>query len=50
MADKFDVIPNDDTLNHPFCRLQLVVEMFGHSTQWTKRLKFEVEVVKPSNK
>ena len=25
--------PNDDTQNYPFCRLQLVVETFGHSTK-----------------
>ena len=29
MADKLMYIPNDDTQNHPFCRLQLVVEKFG---------------------
>ena len=28
-------IHNDDTLNYPFGRLQLVVETFGHST-WSK--------------
>ena len=32
LADKLMYIPNDDTQNNPFCRLQLVVEMFGHST------------------
>ena len=26
MADKLTFIPNDDTLNYPFCRLKLVVE------------------------
>ena len=26
MADKVMYIPNDDTQNYPFCRLQLVVE------------------------
>ena len=30
-------IPNDDTQNNPFCRLQLVIEMFGHSTLWTNQ-------------
>ena len=25
-------IPNSDTQNYPFCRLQLVAETFGHST------------------
>ena len=32
MGDKLMYIPNDDTQNYPFCRLQLVVEMYGHST------------------
>ena len=32
MADKFMHIPNDDTQNSPFCRLQLIVEKFGHTT------------------
>ena len=33
MADKLRYIPNDDTENYPFCRLQLVVETFEHSTK-----------------
>ena len=32
MADKFMYIPNGDTQNYPFSRLQLVVETFVHST------------------
>ena len=32
MADKLMYIPDDDTQNYPFCRLQLVIETFGHST------------------
>ena len=32
MADKLIYIPNNDAQNYPFCRLQLVVETFGHST------------------
>ena len=32
MADKLMYITNDDTQNYPFCRLQLVVGTFGHST------------------
>ena len=28
-------IPNDDTQNYPFFRLQFVVEMFGHLTYWS---------------
>ena len=30
MADKLMYIPNDNKQNYPFCRLQLVVETFGH--------------------
>ena len=32
MADKFMFIHNDDTQHFPLYRLQLVVEMFIHST------------------
>ena len=32
MADKFMYIPNDDTPNYPFCRLELVAETFRQST------------------
>ena len=32
MEDKFFYSPNDNTKNLPFCRLQIGVEMFGHST------------------
>ena len=32
MADKLMYIPNDNTHNYPFCRLQLVFETFEHST------------------
>ena len=42
MADKFIYIPNDDTQNYPFCRLNLVVKTFGHSTKWTTQLKFNI--------
>ena len=28
MANKLKNIPNDDTQNYPFCRLQLVVKTF----------------------
>ena len=34
-------IPNDDTQNYPFSRLELVVHKFEHSTKWTKQLKFK---------
>ena len=40
MADKLMYIPNDDKQNQTFCRLQLVIETFGHSTLWTNELKF----------
>ena len=32
IADEMMYIPNDDTQKYPFYRLQLLVEMFGHST------------------
>ena len=32
MANKLMYISNVNTQNYPFCRLQLVVETFGHST------------------
>ena len=32
MADTFLYIPNDDIKNYHLCRLQLVVERFGHLT------------------
>ena len=49
MAVKFMYIPNYDTQNYYFCRLQLVVEVFRHSTKCTNQLKFTI-VVKPTNK
>ena len=39
MANKLMYIPNDDTQNYP-CILQLVVEIFGHSTKWTNQSNF----------
>ena len=32
VAEKLMYIPNDDTQNYLFCRLQIVVETLGHST------------------
>ena len=32
MTDKLINIPNNNTLNNPLCKIQLVVEMFGSST------------------
>ena len=44
-------IPNDDTLDYPFCRLQLIVETFGNGTQWIKlKLTNVSKVIKPTNK
>ena len=42
MTDNIMHIPEDDTQNYPFCRSQLVIEMFGHSTKWTKQSKFRI--------
>ena len=39
MADKVMYIPNDNTQNYSLCRLELVVETFGQSTQWTNQSK-----------
>ena len=50
MADKLMHIPNGDTQCYPFCRLQLVVETFRHSTKWTNQLNFNKKVVKPTKK
>ena len=52
MANKLMWISNDDTQKYPFCRLQFVVETFGHSTLWTNQSKFtEVpKVIKPTIK
>ena len=44
MADKLMYIPNYDTHNYPFCRLQLVVETFGHLINQSK-----FKVLKPTN-
>ena len=40
MTYKLMYIPNDDTKNNSFCRFQLVVETFGHSTKETNQSKF----------
>ena len=45
MGDKLMYIPNDDTQNYHFFRLQLVLESFGHSN-----LIKVPKVVKPTNK
>ena len=39
MAYKLIYIPNDDTQNHPLCRLKLVVKTFKHSTLSTNQSK-----------
>ena len=45
-------IPNDDSQNYHFCRLQLVVETFGHSIYQRNQLNLILvpKVVKPTNK
>ena len=46
-------IPNENTQNYPFCRLQLVVETFGNSTKCepTNQNTLKVpKVFKPMNK
>ena len=45
-------IPNNDTQNHIFYRLKLVVETFEHSSSWTNHLKYTKvpKVVKLTNK
>ena len=40
ISDKYKYISNDNKQNYHFCRLQLVVEMFGHPTRWTNQSKF----------
>ncbi len=47
MADKFMEIPNDDTQNDPFWRLQLMVETFGHQLNDTIKVP---KVAKQTNK
>ncbi len=37
MAGNLMFIPNDDTQNYPFCRLQLVVKTFEHSSAWNNQ-------------
>ena len=52
MTVKLMYITDDDTQNYPLCRLQLVVEMFAHSTWWINQSKFPKvpKVVRPTNK
>ena len=45
MADRLMYIPNDDTQIFPFWRLQLVVEIFGHTTQKPAN-QISIEVLK----
>ncbi len=46
MTDKLMFIPIYHTWNHPFVRLELVVEKFGHSTWWINHSKYSVKVPK----
>ena len=52
MNIKLMYISNDDTQNCPYCRLQLVVETFGHwSYELTNKNSIIVpKAVKPTNK
>ena len=44
MADiYFYVHPNGDTQNYSFCKLQLVVETFGDSTQKKQLIKIHLK-------
>ena len=40
MADNLISFNNDNTQNYTFCRLQLVDQIFGHSTKCTNQSKF----------
>ena len=42
MAVNSTFLPNDDTQNYPFCRLQLVVETFWHWTVVTNQSKLNI--------
>ena len=46
MDDELMYIPNDDQQNFPFCRLKLLVEMFGPTNQDSIKVP---EVFKPTN-
>ena len=50
MADKSMYIPNDDTANYPFCRLQLVVETTQPNEQTNQNSIKVLKAVKPTNK
>ena len=50
MAVKFMYIPNDETQNYPFYRVQLVVETFGYLFCQTNQSKRVPKIVKPKNK
>ena len=47
MADRLMYIPNDETQNYPFCRLQLVVALNEPTNQNSMKV---LKVVKPTNK
>ena len=48
MHDKLMYIPNDDAQNYAFCRLQLLVEKFEHSTNQNSII--DPKIVEPTNK
>ena len=47
MADKLMYIPNDVTQNYPFCRLQLVIDMFGHLTINEIKILIKIQLKSP---
>ena len=51
MTDKFLYIPNIDKHNNPFCGLQLVIEIFGHTKKPINENPLKVpKVVEQTNK
>ena len=44
-------IPNDDTQNYQFCKLQLMVEKFGNSNELANKNSIKLpKVIKAANK
>ena len=50
IAVKFMYIPNDDTQNYPFCKLQLVVETFWPNKPTNQNPLKDPKIVNPTNK
>ena len=50
MANKVLYIPNNKTLNHPFCRLELAVKTYNQHNKKNNQNSVKVpKVVKPTN-